>query len=135
MPPGPPTKPIIGNMLDMSLRRLHKTFHEWAKQYGDVFSVKVLGRTVIVISSSTISKEVLDRHANASGNRPNSAIIQMVVPDGLNLGLACHADDLWKAMRRASTQLLNNENMRKMIPYQRAEATQLMWEFANQPDV
>ncbi len=61
-----------------------------AKQYGDIFSVKVLGRTMIVISSPTISKEVIDKHANASGNRPNSAIIQMIVPDGLNLGLTCH---------------------------------------------
>ena len=38
-------------------------------------------------------------------------------------------------MRRASNQLLGNETMRKMAPYQRAEAAQLLWEFANQPDV
>ncbi len=38
-------------------------------------------------------------------------------------------------MRRAANQLLGNETMRKMTTYQRAEAAQLMWEFANQPDV
>lgn len=32
MPPGPPTKPIIGNLLDIvSVHRLHKTFHELGK--------------------------------------------------------------------------------------------------------
>lgn len=38
-------------------------------------------------------------------------------------------------MRRASNQLLGNETMRQMAPYQRAEAAQLLWEFANQSDV
>lgn len=31
MPPGPPTKPIIGNMLDMTNRRLHLRFHQWGE--------------------------------------------------------------------------------------------------------
>ena len=31
MPPGPPTKPIIGNMLDMTNLRLHLRFHEWGE--------------------------------------------------------------------------------------------------------
>lgn len=32
MPPGPPTKPIIGNMLDMTNLRLHLRFHEWGER-------------------------------------------------------------------------------------------------------
>lgn len=40
---------------------------------------------MIIISSPTISKEVIDIHANASGNRPSSAVVQMIVPEGLNV--------------------------------------------------
>lgn len=31
MPPGPPTKLIVGNMLDMGNRRLHLKFHQWGE--------------------------------------------------------------------------------------------------------
>jgi len=58
-----------------------------AKQYGDVLSVKALGQTMIVINSPTLLRQVLDRHASASANRPHSIIAGMIVDDGLNMGL------------------------------------------------
>jgi hypothetical protein len=45
------------------------------------------------------------------------------------------AGESWKSFRRAANQLLNNDNMKRLVPYQEAEVTQMMWEFANQREV
>ena len=49
---------------------------------------------MIVISSPTLLREVLDRHANASANRPNSIIAGIIVADGLNMGLSLHSQSM-----------------------------------------
>lgn len=45
------------------------------------------------------------------------------------------AHESWKSFRRAANQLFNNDNMKRLVPYQEAEITQMMWEFANQREV
>ncbi|KAF8630083.1 hypothetical protein AX17_005481 [Amanita inopinata Kibby_2008] len=56
----------------------------------------------------------------------------MIIPDGMNMGTSRHADEKWKVFRKAASQLLCNENIKRLSPYQEAEVTQLIWEFANQ---
>lgn len=45
------------------------------------------------------------------------------------------ANETWKSMRKASAQALSPEHIKKMGPYQFAEATQLMNDFLLSPDV
>lgn len=45
------------------------------------------------------------------------------------------ANATWKSMRKASAQLLSNENIRRLGNYQQAEATQLMWDLVHTPEV
>ncbi|PFH53127.1 hypothetical protein AMATHDRAFT_45749 [Amanita thiersii Skay4041] len=134
MPPGPPTLPIIGNLLDLPKGKLHLTFTAWSKKYGDVMSLRILHQTLIIIQSPTLVKELIDKRASASCNRPKSTIADMITPNGMNMGTSRYTTETWKAMRRASAQLLGNENMRKIVPFQRAEAAQFMWELVHQPD-
>lgn len=37
LPPGPPTLPILGNLLQALDPKRHITFQKWAEQYGCVF--------------------------------------------------------------------------------------------------
>ncbi|PFH48833.1 hypothetical protein AMATHDRAFT_5417 [Amanita thiersii Skay4041] len=134
MPPGPPTLPIIGNMHLMPHNRLHFKFYEWAKEYGDAFSIKVMNQTIIVLNSPTLVREVFDKRAMSNSNRPKSIIANMIVPDGMNMGISRFADDTWKVFRKATNQLLSNEGMKRLAGYQEAEVSQLIWQFANQPD-
>ncbi|KAF8889650.1 cytochrome P450 [Infundibulicybe gibba] len=134
VPQGPPTFPILGNIMVMPKARLHIKFMEWAKAYGDVFSLKIINQIIIVISSPTHFHELIDKRSVSSSNRPKSILADMITPNNMNMGTGRFANSTWKSMRRASAQLLNNENMRRLSEYQRAEATQLMWELSHQPD-
>ncbi|KII83911.1 hypothetical protein PLICRDRAFT_118622 [Plicaturopsis crispa FD-325 SS-3] len=134
MPPGPPTVPIIGNLNVFPKSHLHMKFTEWSKIYGDVISLKVFNNTVIVLNTPTAVKELIDKRSIATSNRPKSILADMITPHNLNIGTGHYANETWKVLRKASTQLLSNENIRSLQPYQHAEATQLMWDFSRDPE-
>ncbi|KAF8649401.1 hypothetical protein AX16_005842 [Volvariella volvacea WC 439] len=134
LPPGPPALPIIGNLLVFPRALPHFQFTEWAREYGDVFSLKVLGQTMIVLNSPNVVREIFERRSLASCNRPKSTIADIITPNNLNLGTGRFANEAWKALRKASAQCLSNENLRKKRDFQKAEATQMMFDFYNDPD-
>jgi hypothetical protein len=45
---------------------------------------------MIVVHSPTLMREVIDKRANATSNRPKSIIAEMIIPGGMNMGLARH---------------------------------------------
>jgi cytochrome P450 len=57
-----------------------------AKEYGDIFSLKVMDQTMIVLNSPTAIRDVIDKHGAASSNRPKSILADMITPNNLNLG-------------------------------------------------
>ncbi|EIN06384.1 cytochrome P450 [Punctularia strigosozonata HHB-11173 SS5] len=132
---GPPTVPILGNLPIFPREFPHFRFSGLAKEYGDVFSLKIMNQTMIILNSPTAVEEIIEKRSLSSASRPASIIADMLTPDNMNFG-TCHcADEQWKHMRKAATRLLNNENMNKFRPLQHAEATQLMWDFAHDPEV
>ena len=44
--PGPPGWPVIGNILDIEAERLHVRLDDWAKIYGDIYKINLLGDEV-----------------------------------------------------------------------------------------
>ncbi|KAF8312168.1 hypothetical protein F5887DRAFT_1090780 [Amanita rubescens] len=133
LPPLSFTKAIGHTATLMNMPRLHLKFLDWAKQYDDVFSVKVLNKTII--NSPTLVKEVYEKHFHSSSNRPHSIIQEMLIPDSMNPATtrygaialilphsftrAFTANEGWKAFRRAA--VLNHDNMKRLAPYQEAE--------------
>ncbi|KAK0657876.1 cytochrome P450 [Cercophora newfieldiana] len=51
LPPGPPTLPILGNLHQIPTKRTHLQFAKWAKEYGEIYSLKFGPGTSIVVSS------------------------------------------------------------------------------------
>lgn len=61
-----------------------------AKEYGDIFSLKTLDKTIIVLNTPSAMKEIFERHSLATSNRPKSIIGEMIHPNSLNLGTSRH---------------------------------------------
>ncbi|KAG8951236.1 hypothetical protein FRC03_012592 [Tulasnella sp. 419] len=49
--PGPDTVPLLGNLHLIPKTNIHYKFTEWAKQYGEIYSVEMGPETAIVITS------------------------------------------------------------------------------------
>ncbi|BBN06093.1 protein MpKOL1 [Marchantia polymorpha subsp. ruderalis] len=60
LPPSiPGGLPILGNMLQMTDKRPHKTFFKWAQEHGPIFHVKTGSINNVVINSADLAKEVM----------------------------------------------------------------------------
>ncbi|KAI0066588.1 cytochrome P450 [Artomyces pyxidatus] len=70
-PPGPPALPILGNLFDVPRESSWLTYTEWAKVYGDITSVQVLGKTLVILNSARVAREILERKAAVYSGRPS----------------------------------------------------------------
>ncbi|KAF9237544.1 cytochrome P450 [Melanogaster broomeanus] len=67
-PPGPTPIPVLGNLLDIPRDRPWLTLARWGKQYGNIVSIQVFGRRMIILNSSEHAIKLLEkRSANYSG--------------------------------------------------------------------
>lgn len=68
-PPGPKTLPIIGNMHQMPQGQLGKWAQELAKEYGEMFTIKIGGTRMVFLTSTRTIKDLLERRAAVLNNR------------------------------------------------------------------
>lgn len=54
-----PGLPVIGNLLQMTEKKPHRTFTNWAETYGPIYSIKTGANTIVVLSSNELAKEVI----------------------------------------------------------------------------
>ncbi|KAH8077889.1 cytochrome P450 [Cristinia sonorae] len=132
IPPGPPTKPFLGNILDIPKEAMYRTFAAWAKTYGDIYSA--IGRgTIIVVSSPQMVRELLDKHSSTTAGRLSSHFAKLVL-DGLNIAFLTASDPTFKVVRRGLQNLLSKESCADHVPVQQAEASQLMYDLLKRPE-
>ncbi|KAJ7578030.1 cytochrome P450 [Mycena floridula] len=135
LPPGPPTRWLIGNTHIFPKIQLHLAFTEWAKIYGDVVSLKIFHKTIIILNSPTAIKEIIDKRSTSSSNRPNMMIGKRLIPNDANFGIAQCADKRWKILRKAAAGVFQNDNfVKRYTDLQTAESHQLMWDMYHSPD-
>ncbi|RZC57553.1 hypothetical protein C5167_004864 [Papaver somniferum] len=68
LPPGPIPLPVFGNLFKLG-KKPHESLTQLAQIYGPLMSLKLGFLTTIVISSSTIAKEVLQKHDQSFSSR------------------------------------------------------------------
>ncbi|ENI04575.1 hypothetical protein COCC4DRAFT_40692 [Bipolaris maydis ATCC 48331] len=132
MPPGPKTKPILGNALDFPNSFPHIKFLEWTRQYGDIFSLKIFDHTIIVISSPAAVKHVLETNGARTGNRPQSVIVNRVTR-GQNMFLEDMENPVWRRGSQLVRNFLTRDNLEKGLKTQEDEISQCMHDILEDP--
>ncbi|KIK54949.1 hypothetical protein GYMLUDRAFT_48339 [Collybiopsis luxurians FD-317 M1] len=135
LPPGPTSIPLIGNLLIVPQKRLHLKYTEWAKTYSDVFRLKVMNNTIIVINTPTLVHKVFDLKSVSSSNRPKSIIAGMIAPNNVHMATGRYANDTWKSSRKEAAYALSPESVKTRSAYQYAEVTQLMNDLLHSPEL
>ncbi|KAJ5680247.1 Cytochrome P450 E-class group I [Penicillium majusculum] len=72
LPPGPPRKPIIGNIFDFP-RPGSKEWEHWLKHkdlYGPISSLVTIGQTVILLNKSEVAYDLLEKRSAIYSSRP-----------------------------------------------------------------
>ncbi|KAI5619049.1 cytochrome P450 2K1-like, partial [Silurus asotus] len=109
-PPGPKPLPILGNILQMNLKRPYLTLCEMSKKYGSIFTVYFGPKKVVVLAGYETVKQALVNYADEFGNR-DIAPIFLTFSNGY--GVLFSNGDNWKEMRRFSLTTLRDFGMGK----------------------
>jgi hypothetical protein len=95
---GPRALPLLGNLHQFDLKRLHQTMEKWAQQYGPVYRVKVPTGPFLVVADPDLVGKVL-RERPDTFRRP--AVLAAVVAElGGMPGLFDSEGAMWRNQRR-----------------------------------
>uniref|UniRef100_A0A3Q2PJ91 Cytochrome P450 2K1 n=1 Tax=Fundulus heteroclitus TaxID=8078 RepID=A0A3Q2PJ91_FUNHE len=109
-PPGPKPLPILGNLLQLNVKRLDQAFLKLSKTYGSVFTVYLGSKKVVVLTGYKTIKEAFVSYADVFGERN----VPTVAKDtNLHHGIAWANGDSWKEMRRFALVKLKDFGMGK----------------------
>ncbi|XP_056419485.1 uncharacterized protein LOC130360954 [Hyla sarda] len=109
-PPGPKPWPIIGNIFNLNIKKPYLSFQELAKKYGPVFSIKIGGQKMVVLSGYDTVKEALVNHAEELSGRP---IVPIFMDFFRGYGVIFSNGHNWKNMRRFTLSALRDLGMGK----------------------
>uniref|UniRef100_A0A8C6MY22 Cytochrome P450 n=1 Tax=Mus spicilegus TaxID=10103 RepID=A0A8C6MY22_MUSSI len=110
LPPGPRPLPLLGNLLQMDRGGLLKCFIHLQEKHGDVFTVHLGPRPVVVLCGTQTIREALVDHAEAFSGRGTIAAAQLVMQD---YGIFFASGQRWKTLRRFSLATMKEFGMGK----------------------
>ncbi|KAJ7069399.1 cytochrome P450 [Mycena amicta] len=77
-PPGPPGDPIIGHLRFVPTEHVAEVYHNWAKTYGDVMHLDVLGTHLIILSSHQAAVDLLEKKSAIYSDRPPFILYELL---------------------------------------------------------
>ncbi|KAM3603484.1 uncharacterized protein V6R79_023301 [Siganus canaliculatus] len=109
-PPGPRPLPLLGNLLQLDLKKPYWTLCELSKKYGSVFTFYLGPKKIVVLAGYKTVKEALVNHADVFGERDPILIFE---ENSKGHGVLWSNGDLWKELRRFSLINLRDFGMGK----------------------
>uniref|UniRef100_A0A8C4L5C8 Cytochrome P450 family 2 subfamily B member 6 n=1 Tax=Equus asinus TaxID=9793 RepID=A0A8C4L5C8_EQUAS len=110
LPRGPHPLPFFGNLLQMDRRGLLKSFLRLQEKYGDVFTVYLGPRPVVMLCGTEAIREALVDQAEAFSGRGKIAIIGQVIQ---GYGVIFSNGERWKTLRKFSLATMRDFGMGK----------------------
>ncbi|KAG2335457.1 cytochrome P450 [Suillus weaverae] len=70
LPPGPPRRLLVGNLLDIPRFRAWHKFLQWKDQYGDVVYAEALGNSILILNTIESVTDLLVKKPSIYSDRP-----------------------------------------------------------------
>lgn len=133
LPPGPVGIPLIGNLHQAPSKYPWRTYAEWRKKYGPVFSLKYGPTTLVVIGTHEVAHQLLEKRSNIYSSRPRACMVHECISKGyrtLNLPYG----QRWRVHHRLQASLLNIRMSQLYRDLQDLESKQLVFDFLTHTD-
>ncbi|XP_028645731.1 cytochrome P450 2D3 [Grammomys surdaster] len=113
-PPGPLPWPVLGNLLQVDLDNMPYSLYKLQNRYGDVFSLQMAWKPVVVINGLKAVQELLVTCGEDTADRPEMPIFQHLGYGHKAKGVVLAPYGLeWREQRRFSVSTLRNFGLGK----------------------
>ncbi|KAJ7671882.1 cytochrome P450 [Mycena rosella] len=134
LPPGPTGLPLLGNIFQMPTETPWLTFAAWARKYGDVMSVSVLGQPIIFLTSPQAASDLLDRKSAIYSDRPELVFIGELVGYKESLPL-CTYGDSFREQRKLVAEALGPRNTSAWRELEEGKVKEFLGELLEKPEL
>lgn len=124
--PGPKGLPLLGNILQLSPQP-QKEFMKWAKEFGEIYKVRMGLTDWYMLCSPQAVKEIMDRQSVLTSSRPPMPVAQDALSKGMRFLLMPYGAE-WRKLRAITHKLLTPKVSGTFRPSQEFEAKQLMYD-------
>ncbi|KAI0027033.1 cytochrome P450 [Vararia minispora EC-137] len=133
LPPGPKPLPIVGNIFDVPKSFAWVHYQRWTAKYGDVISLTVLGKVIVVLNSvAAIQDLVLTARANVFASRPHIKAVEMTNMHDQTVFLAPYGRK-WRDRRRIIDKYFRPAAIQAYQPVLQDRVTLAMKRLAQDP--
>ena len=111
--PGPSGLPLLGNLLQLDLKRLHRQLESWANQFGSIYLFEIARKPIVVFTDPEHIQTILR-------NRPKlyrrlSSIEPVFKEMGITGVFSAEGDD-WKRQRRLTAHAFDSKHLQQFFP-------------------
>ncbi|TFK32282.1 putative monooxygenase [Crucibulum laeve] len=132
LPPGPRRLPIIGNVFQMPQTSPWLTFTKWAKTYGDIMHVDVVGKHMVVLNSAKVARELLDKRSLTYSDRPHFVMVGDLAGFSELLVFQSYGEE-WRKQRKLIAQEFTQASAPRYYSLQESQARILAWNILRDP--
>lgn len=112
MIPGPVGIPLLGNIFDVPLFEGHLAYDRLSKRFGPIFQLQISDKRFIMMTSTAVAVELLDRRGATYSNRPEFPIVELA---GWSWAVVfMKHNDAWRARRRLLHRRFNAAGTAKL---------------------
>lgn len=112
--PGPRPWPLVGSLLAIDRRAFHRSLEAWARQYGDVYQLRLASTTAIVIADEGLANELFKARP---GSFRRASQLELVGISGMNAeGVFMAEGERWHRQRPVIMESLDTRHLRQFYP-------------------
>src|SRR5262247_246478 len=112
--PGPSRVPLLANLLQIEVTRMHQQLEHWAAAYGPIYRLKLGKRRAVVVAEHELVSTILrDR---PDGFRRTSKLEQVWGEMGLLNGVFAANGEAWRRQRRMVMAAFDPAHVKAYFP-------------------
>eukprot|EP01018_Ginkgo_biloba_P001778 Gb_15030 [translate_table: standard] len=119
LPPGPPSWPLVGNLLALE-QNVHECLFNLAKTYGPLMTFGFGMKTTVVVSSSSMAKQILKDNDQTFANRSIPSAARIIAYDASDI-LWSPYGPRWRLLRKICVKELFSPKSLEALHHLRRE--------------